>query len=113
MIIVPPASSQASPAAQELGQKITTVIREYQQSHPGLPHADVHQALRLAQMNSGVGAGSRSKLAVLVGLLLLGAFLAFSLHSRQDGGSTSSPFMPFLVLVLIVVLLGIVVVAKR
>ena len=113
MIIIPPTPSHASPAAQELGQKIATVIREYQQSHPGLPSADIHQALRIARMNSGAGPNPRFLIALLAGLLLLGGFLTFYLSSKPDGDSTGLPIMPVLVAVFAIVMLGIIVVAKR
>lgn len=113
MIIVPPTSSQASPAAQELGQKITTVIREYQQSHPGLPSADVRQALRIARLNSGTDANLRFIVVITIGLLVLGGFLALFLSSRSDGDGSSFPIMHVLVAVVVLVMLGVMVAAKR
>ncbi len=68
-----------SAQAQELAHKIEHVIREYQQSHPGLSATEVGQAIQMAGARTGVGPRrARLMVAAMLGLtvaLLLGALL--------------------------------------
>jgi len=73
-VYVPP--PHASLEARELGGRIAEAIRDYQQDHPRMADADVQQALRIAQMQTGVG-GAKRVMVLLVGLTL--ALVLFTL----------------------------------
>ena len=82
----PPHHRQASPQARELGHKIESVIREYQQMNRLSP-LEVQQALRMAEANTGVSKPSVGRIAgiaaALSGVLVLGGLFFW----RQAEGS--------------------------
>ena len=71
-----PAQSQvhnASPRARDLGHRLVQQIQEYQQQNPGTSPSDIHQALKIAQLNTGA---QRPALYIA---MLVGAALALAL----------------------------------
>ena len=61
-----------SSETQELAHKIEHVIREYQQSHPGVSDTDVSQAVQMAVSRTGASAKrSQMTLALVVGMTVL------------------------------------------
>lgn len=70
---------QMSLEAQELAREIECLIANYQEEHPRVTQVDVQRALEVAlgRNGSGVTASiSGRRVAVMIGLLLLGLFLA-------------------------------------
>lgn len=105
MIIVPPVSSQATATAIELGRKLTAVIQEFKQSHPGVSASEIQQALKIAESNTGASAQRTQIIALLTGLLLAGALLAFYFARAGDNGPSSSSMMPYIVVFVVIILL--------
>jgi len=115
-VFVPTVPNQsASPFAMELGQKITTVIQEYRQSHPGLSGREVRDALRIAEMAGGGYSAARSViLAAVVAATLMGLLFAFSTGKGRGvppGGAHG--MVPFLAILLIVLTFTILRGARR
>jgi len=104
---IPSSSLPPSPQAQELGQKIAQIVREYSESNPGLSVRDVSQAFTVAKEVLGAGPGGIGKnvyiaLGVLIGLVVLGVF--FGLYALRD--STQIPIVA--VVAVLVLVLGLV-----
>ncbi len=82
-----------SPQVRELGHKIESVVREYQQTHRISPH-EVQQALRMAEANTGASRKSPGMLAGMVagltGALVLGGMLLWQQAERVPDGSGPS-----------------------
>lgn len=96
-----PVPTQASPAATELGLKLTNVIREFQQSRSDVTARDVRQALRLAQLSTGPDPMRAVAIPLLVAVVVAGiaVFKLVGEGSKQPG---SSPVMvPMILMVLI------------
>ena len=55
----PTTMAPPSSRARELGDDLTTVIREFQRRHPDLSSAEVQQALRVAETETGFGVSHR------------------------------------------------------
>lgn len=68
------AASLPSPRAQELGERLAEVVRDYQQRTPDLSATEIQQAMQVAwvrSLPSAPGSGLRVVLAGLVGALAL------------------------------------------
>jgi hypothetical protein len=86
----PPHVPHPSPQVRELGHKIESVVREYQQTHQMSPH-EVQQALRMAEANTGASkrsAGlSAGIAAALAGAVVLGGILFWRQAEQAPDGS--------------------------
>ncbi len=106
-MFIPVAPNQSSsPFAMELGQKLTMVVREYQQSHPGLRGSEVREALRIAETNSGA-AGARGYLGLVVTMLAVLVLVLdiFPRAGRFPRPGSPSAFAPFVLVIALVLLL--------
>jgi hypothetical protein len=102
-----------SPQVRELGHKIESVVREYQQSHRMSPH-EVQQALRMAEANTGASRSSAARLGAIVaalsGVLVLGGIL-FWRQAEQAPDGAGLPLIP--IIAVAVVGLAVVALAMR
>ena len=105
----PPHARQPSPQVRELGHKIESVVREYQQTHRMSPH-EVQQALRMAEANTGASRSSAGRLAgvvaALTGVAVLGGIF-FWQQAERGPGEYTLPMIP----IIAVAIVGIAVVA--
>jgi len=85
---VPPTEREVTVRARDLSQRLTQVIREFEQNHPGTTTEDVRQAVRMAAEGSGVsrGGGSQQRAAIAVVLGILFAGIGVYAFFRQSGG---------------------------
>lgn len=105
----PPHVPHPSPQVRELGHKIESVVREYQQTHRMSPH-EVQQALRMAEANTGASKARAGTFvgiaAALTGAVVLGGILFW--QSAEPGpGEYSLPMIPIIAMAIV----GIAVVA--
>ncbi|UCC82015.1 MAG: hypothetical protein JSW46_13540 [Gemmatimonadota bacterium] len=102
-----------SPQVRELGHKIESVVREYQQTHRLSPH-EVQQALRMAEANTGASRRSAGMFvgigAALTGALVLGGIL-FWRQAEQAPDGSGLPMIP--IIAMAVVGLAVVALAVR
>jgi hypothetical protein len=108
-----PAPPPVSPQAQELGESIAQLVRQYQAGHPGLSGTDVAQAFGVARRSLGgsYGPSHALKLALVLGVLvLLGG--VFFLRSAGGGAAQSFP-MAILVAIAVLGALAVVVAVKK
>ncbi len=98
---VPVAPPSASPAALDLGSRITRTIEEYKQLHPELGSRDIWMAIRIAAQSTGA---RRVNPAVpfAIGLLMAG-WIAFMLI-RDKGGAGAAGATPFVAIAIISIL---------
>ena len=108
---VPPTERQVSVRARDLSQRLTQVIREFEQQHPGTTSEDVRQAVRLAAEGSGVDhtrtAPQRAAIALLAGILCAGLG-AFAFLQRSGGGEGPTVTWAIAGVGILVVMLGLV-----
>lgn len=94
----PPHVPHPSPQVRELGHKIESVVREYQQTHRMSP-LEVKQALRMAEANTGASRAPAARLAAiaaaLAGVVVLGGILFWrQAQGTPDGsGLTVAPLI--------------------
>ncbi len=109
----PPHVPHPSPQVRELGHKIESVVREYQQTHRMSPH-EVQQALRMAEANTGASRKSAGTFAgiaaALTGALVLGGIL-FWRQAQQAPDGSGLPMIP--IIAIAVVGLAVVALAVR
>ena len=75
-IMAPPSSR-----ARELGDDLTRVIQEFQRRHPDLSSAEVHQALRVAESETGSGVSHGGlALGFVLAIMCIGLALAYYLQ---------------------------------
>ena len=91
---VPVSQPQPSPEAQDLGEKLVHLVREFRAGHPTVSQEEIEQAFHLARTRTrSEGGGSRTLLRVvaagLIGLAVLGA--AVFLYLGQGGGAELPP----------------------
>ena len=104
-----------SARAQELGQRLAEVIREYGRQHSDLSGIEVNQALQIAMgATSGDSERKRALIAIVVALLV-GLGLAVALVARAGAGVAAGvPVMVgALILFAIVVMLGYTISERR
>ena len=104
-MFVPVTPPQPSPEAQELGSKMTELVRIFREGYPNLSFTEVRQAMRVAESELGSEfRGARARITVVIALavaaLMVGVF-TFLLFSRPDGLPSYS---------LMVVIIGLLVV---
>jgi hypothetical protein len=108
----PPHVRHPSPQVRELGHKIESVVREYQQTHRMSPH-EVQQALRMAEANTGAAKTSPGRVAGIVaalsGALVLGGILFWRQAEQTPDGSGLSltPFIAIAIVAVAVVALAV------
>lgn len=102
---------QPSPQAQDLGQRIATVIRSYLTENPGVRSTDVSQAFMVARqlIRSDVGGiGHRAALLVIVGLITV---LFFGVAAALYLGGGFDMRTPMLAIVVALIIIAAVVAA--
>ena len=103
-------SQTPSPRVQELGQRITLAISEFQQRNPDLSAQEIREAAQLAtnQVDAPRGAPARVVAAVVAGVAAvgLGAYL-------QVGSSGSHPPLVAIAAVVVAVVAVIALVKNR
>jgi hypothetical protein len=103
--------SMPSAQAQDLGQRIASVVRSYLSDNPGVGATDVLQAFTVARrlLHGELGGVAAQKLAVLlslaVGALVLGLFVALRLNGGWD------PRFPLISVAVIAIAIGGLVIA--
>ncbi|NNG17864.1 MAG: hypothetical protein HKM89_15420 [Gemmatimonadales bacterium] len=120
---VPPPEREVTVRARDLSQRLTQVIREFQQNHPGTTSEDVRQAVQLASEGSGVSRGGtrqqRAAIAVVLGILFagLGAFFFLQRAGGGGGGGGEGPTVSWFWMVagigILTVLLALVAVLRH
>ena len=111
--IVPVApTAPPSPEAQDLGKKIAELVRLMRQENPKIGPQDVRQGLSLAKQDlrpeiGGCGAKRALVVALLVGTMVLGAFVA-----KTQGQGLDMPWMIIAIGALVMVLAGVAVLRK-
>ena len=88
MVFVPtPPRETASPQAQDLANRIASLIADYQRSHPDLGARDVEDALRAVGGGGRRGRGGREQRAAAAAAAgLLAAFVGLGVFLQQGGG---------------------------
>jgi hypothetical protein len=103
----------ASPAAMELGQKLTDAIRQYQQSHPGVSATEIRGAIRMAEANTCSFPIQRAVMkALTLGAVMLG-FVLFARQMDRGGRWDTFTFLPLIGVALIAGLFVAVKFARR
>lgn len=82
--VVPP--QPPTQEARDLGGRLAETIHEFQQSHRHLTTADVRQALKLAQEQTGASAARVATKAVIAGLLAFFGLGVFAYRRMGDAG---------------------------
>jgi hypothetical protein len=106
---------QPSPQAQDLGQRIASVVRAYLNENPGVRSTDVAQAFMVARqlLRSDLGGvGSHAAVLVIVGLITV-LFFGIAASLYLGGGFDLRFPMIAIVAGLMVVAAVVVLIAKR
>jgi hypothetical protein len=108
VVVPPPPSAQA----QDLGQRIAGLVREYRTQNPGVGRTDIEQAFTVARELvrkelGGLVAGKALAVMLILGLAALTAGLVFYMRAAQ-----MPQFVPVLIVILLVVV-GVVAVLMR
>ncbi len=100
-------SIRTTPAADELGDRITAVILEFQQNRPWIKSKDIRLALRRAAANSDAGTarGTIGSLAVGVFLVAVLGAAVLATDASLDRPVVLPMFIALLVLGVILVVL--------
>jgi len=107
--MVPTPPTPPSPRTRELASLLAKVLEEYRKTHPAVTQGEIRAAFKLAYM-----AGRDGKQAVAVGVALLVGLLAFGLFVAESGGEAEwVAAMPVLVMVVIILLLVVVRIRSR
>jgi hypothetical protein len=112
-MFVPPVQDRASALAIELGNKIAGLIQEFRQSHPGTSDADVRNAIRIAEMQSGSRARAQVAIAIGVALLLFGVLMAFFMSRGPGSGGPPNNMIILIIAGIAVAALAVKFVARR
>lgn len=106
---------QPSPQAQDLGQRIATVVRGYLTENPGVRSTDVTEAFMVARqlLRSDLGGiGHRAAVLIIIGVVSVLFFgLAASLY--LGGGFDMRSPMIAIVVALIIIAAVVTVVARK
>jgi hypothetical protein len=100
---VPPTAS--SHAAQELSQRITAVIQEYQKTHPGIAASEVRLALRISARQTTSDSYRRVLLVLMVATALLAVLGILAAQGPQPVSHGTPLTLP---LVAAVVIFGLI-----
>jgi len=112
-MFVPNPSSYPSPSAMELGQKIVTVIQEFQQRRTGVTTADIRAALRIAAVSTGADASRRVAVRLTILLVLAGVLVAVFSQAGGGGGRPSATTMPIVFALVVLGLIALLLVRRR
>lgn len=110
MVFVPQVPRQtASPEAQDLANRITALIQEYQRNHPDLSERDVRDAMQAA---AGGGRSTDRRAVAIIGALVA-AFVGLGTFLRQGGADGQGVGVPVIAVAIAVALLAAVVARRR
>jgi hypothetical protein len=110
MAFVPHVPRQtASPEAQDLANRITALIQEYQRNHPDLSERDVRDAMQAA---AGGGRPTDRRAVAIIGALVA-AFVGLGTFLRQGGADGQGLGLPVIAVAIAVALLAAVVARRR
>lgn len=111
MVFIPQVPQQtASPEAQDLANRISVLVQDYQRHHPHLTERDVRDALR-AVAEPERGGRRPAVLAVVAGLMA--ALLVLGLFVQQRGGGAEPQWSVPVVAVAVVIGLVAALVRRR